>query len=62
MRLLTGMGLFTEVGNDAFVPTALASIYVSSSPLTEAVVHMCVNLNIAVSIVWLCFNCQNLTN
>ena len=62
MRLLTGMGLFTEVGHDAFVPTPLAGIYVSGSPLTEAVVHMCVNLIVAVSIVWLSFDCQNLTN
>ena len=62
MRLLSGMGIFKEVGHDAFAPTALAGIYVSGSPLTEAVVHMYVNLVVALSIVWLSSNCQNLSH
>ena len=62
MRLLSGMGIFEEVGHDTFAPTALAGMYVSGSPVTEAVVHMCVTLVVTVSIVWLNLNCQNLTN
>lgn len=62
MRLLSGMGIFKEVEQDTFTPTALAGIYVSGSPLTEAVVHMYVPLIVAVLIVWLSLNFQNLTH
>lgn len=44
MRLLAGMGIFKEVGHDAFAPTPLAAIYVTGSPFTEAVIHMYLTL------------------
>ena len=47
MRILAGMGLFKEVGHDAFAPTPLSGAYVTGSPLTEAVVHLYVSLPVA---------------
>lgn len=44
MRLLAGMGILTETGQSTFKPTLLADAYVTGSPLTEAVIHMLVNL------------------
>ncbi|KAL8687847.1 MAG: hypothetical protein Q9218_006092 [Villophora microphyllina] len=40
MRVLTGMGIFKEVAQHTFVPGPLASVYVTGSPLTAAVVHL----------------------
>lgn len=43
MRVLAGMGIFKEVGHDAFVSMPLVGAYVTGSPLTAGVVHMCVD-------------------
>ena len=51
MRLLAGMGVFKEVGHDAFAPTPLAALYITGSPLIEAVVHMYVDLVINSSVI-----------
>lgn len=43
MRLLVGMGIFKEVGYGTFASTPLSHLYVSASPLTQGIIHMCVN-------------------
>ena len=38
--MLAGMGLFKEIGQNTFTSTPTASVYVTGSPLREAVIHM----------------------
>jgi hypothetical protein len=40
MKMLTAMSLFNEVGLDTFIAKPLAGIYVTGSPLKEAVLHL----------------------
>jgi hypothetical protein len=42
MRFLAGMKIFKEVEQGSFLSTPLAGAYVSASPLSSAVIHMCV--------------------
>ncbi|KAF1957702.1 S-adenosyl-L-methionine-dependent methyltransferase [Byssothecium circinans] len=40
LRLLTGVGLFTETGLDTYAAKPLAGIFCTGSPLKEAVIHL----------------------
>lgn len=40
MRLLVGMGYFTEMARETYKPTPLASALVTSSPYGQAVIHL----------------------
>ena len=42
MRLLSGMKIFNEVGQDTWESTPLAASLIFRSPLTRAVIHLCV--------------------
>ncbi|CAD6443662.1 c509615c-dff0-4986-9b94-02827227728b [Sclerotinia trifoliorum] len=39
MRLLVGMGFFVETNGETYVPTPLASAFVTSSPYSQAIIH-----------------------
>lgn len=40
MRLLIGMGYFTEMARETYKPTPLASAFITSSPYGQAVIHL----------------------
>ncbi|KAJ5436669.1 hypothetical protein N7445_007554 [Penicillium cf. griseofulvum] len=40
MRFISALGIFNEIEQDVYAPTPLAAAYISSSPLSAAVIHV----------------------
>jgi hypothetical protein len=44
MRLLVGIGLFTEIATKTYVAAPKAALFVSKSPMSAALIHLCAKI------------------